>query len=75
MRLPGLSSLALLSTLGACATVGMMQGLPPDAGELALYAAPPDTLVAVVEQAIRQQDSRASTFSPALSLGVGLASW
>jgi hypothetical protein len=33
----------------------MMQGLPPDAGRLERYAAPPDTLVAVAEQALQQQ--------------------
>jgi len=41
--------------LAGCVTVGMMKELPPDAGRLALYAAPPDTLVAVAEAAIRQQ--------------------
>jgi len=55
MRLPKLSALTFLPALAGCATVGMMKGLPPDAGRLALYAASPDTLVAVAEQAIRQQ--------------------
>ena len=55
MQFPELSSLAFLPALAGCATVGMMKELPPDAGRLALYAAPPDTLVAVAEQAIRQQ--------------------
>jgi len=50
-----LSSLALLPALAGCATVGMMKELPPDAGRLARYAAPPDTLAAVAEEAIRQQ--------------------
>src|SRR5258705_666681 len=55
MQFPKLSFLALLPALAGCATVGMMKALPPDAGELALYAAPPDTLVAVAEEAIRQE--------------------
>ena len=55
MQLPKLSFLALLPALAGCATVAMMKDLPPDAGRLALYAAPPETLVAAVEQAIRQQ--------------------
>jgi len=49
MRLPKLSALTFLPALAGCATVGMMKGLPPDAGRLALYAASPDTLVAVAE--------------------------
>ncbi len=55
MQFPKLSSLALLPALTGCATVGMMKELPPDAGRLARYAAPSDTLVAVAEEAIRQQ--------------------
>ena len=55
MHLPQLSFLALLPALAGCATVAMMKGLPPDAGGLARYSAPPDTLVAVAEVAIRQQ--------------------
>ncbi len=55
MQLPKMASLALLPALVGCATVGMMKELPPDAGRLALYAAPPDTLVAVAEEAIRRQ--------------------
>ncbi len=55
MQLPKMVSLALLPALVGCATVGMMKELPPDAGRLALYAAPPDTLVAVAEEAIRRQ--------------------
>jgi len=56
MQFPKLSFLALLPTLAGCATVGMMKELPPDAGRLALYAAPPDTLVAIAERTLRQQD-------------------
>jgi len=55
MQLPKLSSLALLPALAGCVTVGMMKELPPEAGRLARYAAPPDTLVAIAVEAIRQQ--------------------
>jgi len=55
MHLSKLSSLALLPALAGCATVAMMKELPPDAGRLARYAAPQDTLVAVAEAAIREQ--------------------
>lgn len=58
MRLPVLSLLALVPTLASCATVSIMQALPPEAGKLALYAAPPDTLGAVAEAVIRQQHLR-----------------
>jgi hypothetical protein len=58
MPLPRHSLLALLLALAGCATVGMMQQLPADAGEVARYAAPPDTLVAVAEEALGQQDLR-----------------
>src|SRR6266508_2550137 len=55
MRLPKLSALTFLPALAGCATVGMMKGLPPDAGRLAIYAASPDTLVAVAEEALQRQ--------------------
>lgn len=55
MHLSKLSFLALLPALAGCATVTMMKDLPPDAGRLAWYAAPPETLVAVAEAAIQQQ--------------------
>jgi len=55
MHLQDLSFLALLPALAGCASVGMMKELPPDAGRLALYAAPPDTLAAVAEQALTRQ--------------------
>jgi len=55
MHLQDLSFLALLPALAGCASVGMMKELPPDAGRLALYAAPPDTLAAAAEQALTRQ--------------------
>src|SRR5436309_6903077 len=55
MHLQDLSFLALLPALAGCASVGMMKELPPDAGRLALYAAPPDTVAAVAEQALTRQ--------------------
>jgi len=58
MQLRKWSSLALLPTLAGCATVGMMNELPPDVGTLAVYAAPPDTLVAAAEETIVQQHLR-----------------
>jgi len=58
MPLPKPSFLALLPALAGCATVGMMQQLPPDAGAVARYAAPPDTLVAVAKEVLGQQDLR-----------------
>src|SRR5258705_11790914 len=55
MQFPKLSLLVLLPALAGCATVGMMKELPPDAGRLALYAAPPETLGAIAERTLRQQ--------------------
>ena len=45
----------LLPAAASCATVGMMRNLPPDAGQLAHYAASPDTLAAVAEGAMARQ--------------------
>ena len=55
MQFARLTFLALLPAVGGCATVGMMRALPPDAGQLAHYAASPDTLAAVATGAVRQQ--------------------
>jgi len=55
MYVSRLSLIAVLPAAVGCATVGMMRGLPPDAGQLAHYAASPDTLTAVAEAAVRQQ--------------------
>ncbi len=75
MQLPKWSSLALLPALAGCATVGMMKGLPPDVGRLALYAAPTDTLVAAAEEAIVQQHLRlADTSRPDADTRVMIAS-
>ncbi len=75
MQRPKWSSLTLLPALAGCATVGMMKELPPDAGRLARYAATPDTLVAVAEQAIRQQHLRiVDTSGPDAGIRVVIAS-
>src|SRR5438046_9404944 len=75
MQLRKWSSLALLPTLAGCATVGMMKELPPDVGRLAVYAAPPDTLVAAAEEAIVQQHLRlADTSRPDADTRVMIAS-
>jgi hypothetical protein len=75
MRLSVLASLALLPALAGCVTVGMMQELPPDDGRLALYAAEPDTLVAVAQETIRQQRLRiADTSQPDADTRVMIAS-
>jgi hypothetical protein len=50
-----LSLPVLLAAVAGCATVGMMRGLPPDAGHVVHYAASPDSLVAAAETAVRQQ--------------------
>lgn len=63
MPLPKRSFLALLPALAGCATVGMMQRLPPDAGAVARYAAPPDTLVAIAAEALGEQDLRVADSS------------
>jgi len=55
MRVLRMSLIALLPAASGCATVGMMRALPPDAGQLAHYAASPDTLAAAAEAAVRQQ--------------------
>ena len=55
MRLLDLLFITLLPAAAGCATVGMMRGLPPDAGQVAHYAASPDTLAAAAEAAVRQQ--------------------
>lgn len=55
MRVLRMSLIALLPAASSCATVGMMRALPPDAGQLAHYAASPDTLAAAAEAAVRQQ--------------------
>jgi hypothetical protein len=55
MFLSRLSVIAVLPAAVGCATVGMMRALPPDAGQLAHYAASPDTLTAVAAAAVRQQ--------------------
>lgn len=54
MRVLRLWLIALLPAAANCATVGMMRGLPPDAGQLAQYAASADTLTAAAEVAVHQ---------------------